>query len=110
MNAPEKKTVLADMKAALTIAERLYKTDPKKYKETFGWIGRQAKLQKPSALVLKTLQSLDDKAKSGGPAGEVIEYLGGTLRKLEQESAGGKAHDAMRLGEIMDLAGRAKKQ
>lgn len=89
---------------AITIAERLYKRDRVKFKECFAWIGLMVRQEKDAALVLAAIKRLEEKAREGGPAGEVMEYLQGTMRRLEEEGAPAKAKAVETLGQIMDRA------
>jgi len=96
--AMRKKRAVEAVGAALAIAERLYRQDKPRYKPLFGWINKtvqRATAGRPylPALISQTLKRLEEKEASGRTALAVVEYCGGTLRKLEQE------RDAKRLRE-----------
>ena len=69
---------------AREIATRLYKIDPR-VKPAFGWIGRQEKLGRDPALILRAMTRLEKKVLRGGPAGSAARYLGGTVRSMRDK-------------------------
>lgn len=85
-----KREALELHKQTLSLAEALFKKDPKRYGRQafegsiFGWINRQVKQGKDLRLVARAVEILHRKENSCRVEGP-IHYLGGTLRKLEQE-------------------------
>ncbi len=80
--------ISALVKEAHDIAERLYKKERgqpfNRYADIFAWLGRMAKQQKPLALVVEALRACEREDKDNHISFP-IEYLGGTLRKMEAE-------------------------
>lgn len=79
-----KLAALATLSKVYEIAERLYSGDPARWKPIYGWVGRQVQQRKDLVLVLLAVERVAEK-ETVSPVHDVVEYLGGTLRKLEQE-------------------------
>ena len=104
MTDADKKETLAAIREALRIAEGLYRLERAKYKESFAWINSMVKQKKRPSLILRAMRSLEQKHLAGGPAGSTIEYLQGTMRRIEQEGVPAKIRAVETLGQIMDRA------
>jgi len=72
------------VKQAHAIADRLYRTDRQRYKPVFESINSSVKQRKSPAMILQCVKRLADRDATD-PVADPREYLGGTLRKLEQE-------------------------
>ena len=83
--AQRKEAALKCVRESLAIADTLYRADSLRYKVLYPWINSSVKQKRSPALVLQTLKRLQEKEASEKKAIDVAQYLGGTLRKLEQE-------------------------
>ena len=70
---------------ALAIAERLYYTDKPRYKPLIGWIKRAVIQRRSAVLILQAMKNLEAKELGAHMAVTPIEYVAGTLKRLERE-------------------------
>lgn len=82
----EKKRALTALESIYQIAERLYRKDAARFQPIYGWIGAMVKARKDLGLVLRAIERIEQKENDADHVRDVVEYLGGTLRKLEQEA------------------------
>jgi hypothetical protein len=83
--AIERKVAFGLINEAHEIARRLYLRDKARYEQIFGWIGEQIKKRRSLELIVKALKRIEEMEVRGAPPQGPIDYLGGMLRRLEEE-------------------------
>lgn len=106
MSEKLKRIAAQQLKECFEIAEQLYNSNRERYKPIYEFIHSSVKQRKPIPIILRCVRSLAERETGGAdrppnPVADVRSYLGGTLRKLEEE-AGSKG---LRRGEGPSLLG-----
>ena len=97
-----KKKAAAEIREAHEIARRLYLRDKARYEQIFGGIGEHVKRRRSLELVVKALKRVEEMEIGGDPPQGPIPYLGGVLRKLEEEEEATKIRQSgATIGEML---------
>jgi len=111
LHSQRKEIALKAIAEVGTILEALYNLDKPRYQPLYGWLHKMAKWKSP-VLLLQTMKRLQERDESKQPAADVVQYCGGTLRRLEEQREAKRlraGRGPSLLGDIIDRAKRANK-
>jgi len=112
LHRQRKEIALKAVAQAGEILGRLYLKDKPRYQPLFGWLNKMLAppARKSPVLLLQTIKRLEEKELGPSPAVDVVQYCGGTLRKLESERESKQFRQGTGPALLGDIIDRAKRE